>query len=426
MTNSLLQIKRSGTSSAVPASLAFGELAINYSDGVIFYKHANGTIASLSSGGGNNFGTVDADGTLLVSDTTGDVLTILGSQDVLVVGDAATDTLRIFANNVSQSFDKANAALANTNNATFGGNLIISGALLVTVANTAPLDIPGEVAEFVNSANGYVQVHLRNANTLVRASADYVITGDTGSDTLDFLDLGLNNSTYSDPNWTINGPRDGYLYMSHGNLAIGTANVSRSLVFFTGGLLAANERARFDPTGNLLIGRVDSTIGQSVKLDIAGAINASAVLVNGTAVGGATTTLDTVDATRYLVFDDATTGSFTLANTSTSLTYNPSTGTLSATIFNSTSDIKKKKNIVQIKSALDITESLRGVRFKWKDNGNPSMGVIAQEVEKVLPELVDDNKSVNYNGIIGVLIEAIKELKLEINELKTKYEKERE
>mgnify|MGYP000966906834 CR=1 FL=1 len=259
MTNSLLQIKRSGTSSAVPASLAFGELAINYSDGVIFYKHANGTIASLSSGGENNFGTVDADGTLLVSDTTGDVLTILGSQDVLVVGDAATDTLRIFANNVSQSFDKANAALANTNNATFGGNLIISGALLVTVANTAPLDIPGEVAEFVNS-NGYVQVHLRNANTLVRASADYVITGDTGSDTLDFLNLGLNNSTYSDPNWTINGPRDGYLYMSHGNLAIGTANVSRSLVFFTGGLLAANERARFDATGNLLIGRVDSSL----------------------------------------------------------------------------------------------------------------------------------------------------------------------
>ena len=161
-------------------------------------------------------------------------------------------------------------------------------------------------------------------------------------------------------------------------------------------------------------------------MDIAGAINASAVLVNGTAVGGATTTLDTVNATRYLVFDDATSGSFTLANTSTSLTYNPSTGTLSATIFNSTSDIKKKKNIVQIKSALDITESLRGVRFKWKDNGNPSMGVIAQEVEKVLPELVDDNKSVNYNGIIGVLIEAIKELKLEINELKTKYEKEQE
>jgi hypothetical protein len=46
--------------------------------------------------------------------------------------------------------------------------------------------------------------------------------------------------------------------------------------------------------------------------------------------------------------------------------------------------------------------------------------VIAQEIEEVLPELVGtgDTKSVNYNGIIGVLIEAIKELKSEIEDLK--------
>jgi hypothetical protein len=48
--------------------------------------------------------------------------------------------------------------------------------------------------------------------------------------------------------------------------------------------------------------------------------------------------------------------------------------------------------------------------------------VIAQELEEVLPELVKngDVKSVNYNGIIGVLIEAIKELKTEVEELKSK------
>jgi hypothetical protein len=114
------------------------------------------------------------------------------------------------------------------------------------------------------------------------------------------------------------------------------------------------------------------------------------------------------------------------ANVATALTYNPSTGTLSSTIFNTTSDVNRKDNIVVITDALDIVQQIDGVKFTWKDNGNPSVGVIAQTVEKVLPELVDDGKSVNYNGIIGVLIEAIKELKMEIETLKYKYNKVKE
>jgi len=53
-------------------------------------------------------------------------------------------------------------------------------------------------------------------------------------------------------------------------------------------------------------------------------------------------------------------------------------------------------------------------------DGRPSYGVIAQELEQILPELVTDTdpKTVNYNGIIGVLIEAVKELSAEIQELK--------
>ena len=64
---------------------------------------------------------------------------------------------------------------------------------------------------------------------------------------------------------------------------------------------------------------------------------------------------------------------------------------------------------------------LRGVSFDWKKSGFSSYGVIAQELEDVLPELVhgEEPKTVNYNGIIGVLIEAVKELKKEIVELKS-------
>lgn len=94
--------------------------------------------------------------------------------------------------------------------------------------------------------------------------------------------------------------------------------------------------------------------------------------------------------------------------------------TISATNFNTTSDKNIKENIETFENALDVVSQLRGVRFNWKETHYPSIGVIAQELEEVLPELVTntDPKTVNYNGIIGVLIEAIKELQAEIQELK--------
>jgi hypothetical protein len=95
-------------------------------------------------------------------------------------------------------------------------------------------------------------------------------------------------------------------------------------------------------------------------------------------------------------------------------------GTVSATNFNTTSDLNFKENVTTFENALDVVSQLRGVRFDWKETHSPSVGVIAQELEEVLPELVTqtDPKAVNYNGIIGVLIEAIKELQAEIQELK--------
>jgi hypothetical protein len=117
----------------------------------------------------------------------------------------------------------------------------------------------------------------------------------------------------------------------------------------------------------------------------------------------------------------------TLANTYTSntkLTYVPSTGTLSATVFNSLSDENKKTNIKIIDNALEITENLNGVTFDWMENGLPSAGLIAQDVEKYLPQLitnsVENGKSLNYDGVIGVLVEAVKNLSQRVKELENK------
>jgi len=90
------------------------------------------------------------------------------------------------------------------------------------------------------------------------------------------------------------------------------------------------------------------------------------------------------------------------------------------------SDARVKDNVETITDALTKVTSLRGVSYTRKDSEDKSrkLGVIAQEVLDILPEVVqqDDsgNYSVAYGNIVGVLIEAIKELKAEINELKNK------
>lgn len=85
------------------------------------------------------------------------------------------------------------------------------------------------------------------------------------------------------------------------------------------------------------------------------------------------------------------------------------------------SDESLKKDVVTIEGALDKTKELRGVSFVRKSDDSKSIGVIAQELEKVLPELVktgdDGIKSVNYGQITGLLIEAVKELAAKVDEL---------
>ena len=92
------------------------------------------------------------------------------------------------------------------------------------------------------------------------------------------------------------------------------------------------------------------------------------------------------------------------------------------------SDMNLKENITNMKYGLDTVMQLRGVEYDWKrkDMGH-DVGVLAQEVEAVIPELVKEHeglqgrgkfKSVDYNKLVPILIESIKELKSEIDELK--------
>jgi hypothetical protein len=154
-------------------------------------------------------------------------------------------------------------------------------------------------------------------------------------------------------------------------------------------------------------------------------VNAKGLItgVTTTAVSSGTAITDdtSTNASRFLTFTSATSGSISAANvSSTKLTFNPSTGLLTVVDINSTSDLNLKENVQTVENALETINTLRGVSFDWKETGRSSYGVIAQELQEILPDLVNDGevKSVNYNGIIGVLIEAVKELKKEVEDLK--------
>ena len=130
------------------------------------------------------------------------------------------------------------------------------------------------------------------------------------------------------------------------------------------------------------------------------------------------------NATMYPVWVVANSGNNALRTSSGNYYFNPSTGSLNATNFNSLSDENRKENIYQITNATDIIKQINGYGFNWKDNGKKSYGHIAQHLEKILPDLVDTNddgvKSVNYNGLIAFLVETVKEMDKRITELESK------
>ena len=106
-------------------------------------------------------------------------------------------------------------------------------------------------------------------------------------------------------------------------------------------------------------------------------------------------------------------------------------GKVGSTGINETSDLRYKKNIFTINNALNKVLSLRGVNYEWRVNefkeknfdSSPQIGLIAQEVEKIIPQVVTTDaagyKSVEYSKLVALLIEAVKEQQEKIQSLQS-------
>ena len=101
-------------------------------------------------------------------------------------------------------------------------------------------------------------------------------------------------------------------------------------------------------------------------------------------------------------------------------------GNVTGTNLYAYSDETLKTDIAQINNAVEKVQALNGVYFTWKNNQQRSMGLIAQQVEPVEPTVVSNTpegfKAVNYSSLVGLLIEAINEQQLQIEDLKKRID----
>lgn len=98
-------------------------------------------------------------------------------------------------------------------------------------------------------------------------------------------------------------------------------------------------------------------------------------------------------------------------------------GTMSATEIIETSSIRFKENVKPIEQAYETISKLQGVTYNWKETGKEDIGFIAEEVDKILPQLVDKNEDgivngMNYSKLTALLVEVVKNQQNQIDELK--------
>lgn len=100
MANTTVQLKKSGVSGNVPSSLTYGELALNYADGKLFYKAANGSIASISTSGGgggssDSFATINVNSSLILATSPYDTLSIIPGNNITISANTINKSITI-------------------------------------------------------------------------------------------------------------------------------------------------------------------------------------------------------------------------------------------------------------------------------------------------------------------------------------------
>ena len=187
-----------------------------------------------------------------------------------------------------------------------------------------------------------------------------------------------------------------------------TLEAGNALDLSAGTLTLANDQISGDKINGGTIGSVTiSQLAGAMDANSNNITNVNTFEVDGTATFNGNVTLG--DNSGDSITFNGTVGNFTA-------------GTVTGTEFVATSDARLKSNIQGVTNAMDVINSIQGVEYDLNENGQHSMGILAQDLIEVAPALVktreNGNYAVNYSGLSAFFVEAIKEQQAQIEDLK--------
>jgi Chaperone of endosialidase len=255
--------------------------------------------------------------------------------------------------------------------------------LLVDAGSSSSYNVISGKGELDN----YLQLNIRNSNSGTTASQDLVATANNGTESINYIDMGINSGGYSSTLIPIlDGVNEAYLFSTGNDLKIGNASATYDLGFFTNGFATTNERLRITAGGNVGIG----ITSPADKLSVAGIMAPSAD--NTYTIGSSTNRWSEVYATN---------------------------GTIQ------TSDARLKKNITALKYGIKELQQLQAVTYSWllQPEQKNKIGLIAQQVQQIIPEVVvgnaaKDKLGMNYAELIPVLINTLKQQQKQLEHLR--------
>lgn len=187
-----IKLKKSGATGNIPSnsSLEFGELALNYADGILYYKNATNTISQISGSAANTFETINANGTLIIADSNTDILSLLAGDAVYITGNGITDAITIGVRSNDSFFSTATNTLATAN--------IVNAVYSIATSAYAKANAPITIKE-VYASNANVINTFNNINTIQFDADSGMAVVDESNNTVT-IQL---NSTFK--NWYVDG-----------------------------------------------------------------------------------------------------------------------------------------------------------------------------------------------------------------------------
>lgn len=210
MANTNIQLRKSGVSGNVPASLNFGELALNYADGKLYYKNSSGLITYISSGATtNSFATINSNSSLVIATSNTDILSLAAANNIVINTNTGSKTITIGAK-LTDSLTLGDPQVGASSNSVANLYSIVQGVqsvastagmesiLAYNTANSATI-LAQKAYDTANSGISLAQSAYNYANTITSGpTINYIsnnsigLTGNTANQVID---------TFSTTNW---------------------------------------------------------------------------------------------------------------------------------------------------------------------------------------------------------------------------------